>query len=296
MAPVLQTLPAPSPALRRAGRRFANDPDAEPRMLRIRGIRLAACLLLAAVNAGAAVPDPGWVPGSPNTGDLIARGDALHQQFRPREALELFEEALARDPAFYDALWRAARETVALGMLSASDDDARRWYARGESFGRRAVEAGPGRTEGHLWLTIALGRRALREGPRTRVRLAEEIRAGALQILELDPENAGGHHVLGQWNAEVMRMTGITRWAARQLLGGSSFEHASWEAALDHLTRATRKAPETLIHHFELARVHIDLGDEAMARASLREVMDRPALEPVDPMLKQQALEFLRRF
>lgn len=265
-------------------------------MAPFRGIRLAGCLLLAAAHAALAAPGRGPVPPLPSPmADLIARGDALHEQFRPREALELFEEALARDPALYDALWRAARETVALGMLSASDDDARRWYGRGESFGRRAVEAGPGRTEGHLWLTIALGRRALQEGPRTRVRLAEEIRAGALQILELDPENAGGHHVLGQWNAEVMRMAGLTRWAARQLLGGRSFDQASWEAAVLHLTRATVRAPETLIHHFELARVHLDLGDQERGRISLREVMDRPALEPVDPMLKQQALDLLRR-
>jgi regulator of microtubule dynamics protein 3 len=266
-------------------------------MFRIRGAGLTLCLLLAMAHpARPAIPTTGIPPGPESVSDdRIARGDALHEQFRPLEALELFEEVLESDPASYDALWRAARETVSLGMLAAGEDDSRRWYVRGEDFGRRAVEAGPGRTEGHLWLTISLGRRALGEGARSRVRLAEEIRAGALQILDLEPENPGGHHVLGQWNAEVMRMTGISRWAARRLLGGSSFHQASWEAAVAHLTRATEGAPETLIHHFELARVHLDLGAEALGRASLREVMDRPALEPVDPMLKQQALEILKR-
>lgn len=245
------------------------------------------------VGPGQAAPD-GSAAGA-TVDDRIARGDALHEQFRPLEALALFEEVIVSDPGSYPALWRAARETVSLGMLAAQEDDARRWYQKGEDFGRRAVEAGSGRTEGHLWLTIALGRRALSEGPRTRVRISEEVRAGALQILELDPRNAGGHHVLGQWNAEVVRLRGFTRLLAGRLLGGSSFQQASWEAALQHLTRATELAPEVLIHHFELAQVHLDMGDEERAREALREVMDRPALEPVDPLLKQRALEILRR-
>jgi len=224
----------------------------------------------------------------------LRSGDVLHQQFRPIEALAELQEILASNPDEYGALWRAARETVSLGMLSQEPDDATRWYLQAEGFARRAVEVHPRGVEGNEWMAIALGRRALEAGPRARVSMAEEIRDAALTILAIDPDNSGGLHVLGEWNAEVMRLRGVTRFMARQFLGGESFDQASWEQAQTLLERAVAITPERLIHHFDLARVYMDRGDRERARSSLRQVMDRPALDPVDPLLKQRAVALLQ--
>lgn len=224
----------------------------------------------------------------------LRSGDVLHQQFRPIEALAELQKILESNPDAYDALWRAARETVSLGMLSQDADDATRWYVQAEEFARRAVEVEPGGAEGNEWLAIALGRRALEVGPRARVAMAEEIREAALTILAIDPDNSGGLHVLGEWNAEVMRLRGVTRFMARQFLGGASFDQASWEQAQALMERAVAGTPERLIHHFDLARVYLDRGDKGRARSSLRQVMDRPALDPVDPLLKQRAMALLQ--
>lgn len=226
----------------------------------------------------------------------IREGDRLHEQFRPLEALSAFEEILEGEPDLHDALWRAARETVSLGMLAMDPERSREWYREGEGYARRAVEVAPDRPEGHEWLAIALGRRSLEEGPRERVQMAEEIREAALAILALDPDNPGGLHVLGRWNAEIMRLGGVTRFMARRLLGGESFDEASWDEAQRLLERATALAPERLIHHFDLALIYLDRDDEERARTALREVMERPAIDPVDPLLKQQAVELLQTF
>lgn len=226
----------------------------------------------------------------------IRAGDMLHEQFRPLEALSTFQGILEAEPDRHDALWRAARETVSLGMLAMDSQRAREWYREGEAYARRAVAADPSRPEGHEWLAIALGRRSLEEGPRDRVQMAEEIRAAALAILAIDPDNPGGLHVLGRWNAEIMRLGGVTRFMARRLLGGDSFDQASWDEAQRLLEQATSLAPERLIHHFDLARIYLDRDDPERARASLREVMERPAIDPVDPLLKQQAMELLQTF
>lgn len=261
-------------------------------------LRALPLVLLLAVAWGGAAPGASAQTARgvalPAVGAMLEEGDALHARHRPRDALDAFQRILARDSANYPALWRAAREAVALGMLTGDDEARRTFYAEAERHARRAVEVRPDAIEGHHWLSVAYGRRAEDEGPRTKVDLAERIRDEALFVLARDSLHAGAHNVLGQWNAEVMRLNGVTRFVARKLLGADTFDRASWEAAEAHLRRAVELEPRVLIHRLALARVLLDRGRGEEAREHLREVLERPALDPVDPLLKQQAQELLR--
>jgi tetratricopeptide (TPR) repeat protein len=233
--------------------------------------------------------------GSQQPEGRLSYGDDLHRRLRPLEALEVFEEILASDSTSYEALWKSAREAVSLGMLAADSDDQERRYAQAESFARTAIRVNPADAQGHHWLAVALGRQALNEGPRTKVRLAGEIRREALAALAIDSLHAGAHHVMGQWHAEVMRLSGFSRFVARRLLGADAFEEASWDEARRQLERATQLAPGMLIHHLELARIYLDSGHPDGAREEVRTVLERPAIEPTDALHKQEALELLRR-
>lgn len=223
----------------------------------------------------------------------LGAGDAAHYALDPGAALARFERLLAEDSTSYDALWRAAREEVNLGMLASDPAERKRRAEAAVGFARRARKARPAGPEGAEWLAVALGRLALEHGPRTRARLAVEIRDAALTALELDSLTAGAHHVLGEWHAEIRRLSGIERWAARRLLGARVVELASWDRAIEHLERATRLAPEALVHHLDLARAYADVDRGEDARRALREVIDRPVLEPVDPQLKRTAERLL---
>lgn len=226
--------------------------------------------------------------------ELLAAGDELHLRLRPLEALEAYQALLARDSTHPGALWRAAREAVNLGMLTADPGARTEWYASAVAYGRRAVGADSTDVEGWTWLAIALGRSTLDEGPRTRVRLAEEVRAAGLRALELDSASAAAHHVLGEWHAEIRRLNGLTRFAARTLLGAGTFDLASWDEAESHLQRAVELEPEGLIHHLALARLLLDRDRSDEARVHLEEVLERPAREPTDARHKQDAQELLR--
>lgn len=255
-------------------------------------------LLSAAVLScagGAAAQTARGIPAPPGPAAAIEAGDRAHAALRPREALEAFTRLLASRPDHYEALWRAAREEVNLGMLAPGGEERKTHYAAAETWARRARAARPQGVEGAEWLAIALGRQALEQGPRARVRYAVEIRETADAALALDSTNAGAHHVLGEWHAEIRRLSGPERWIARRLLGGAVLEDATWEAAEHHLRLAATLNPAGLVHHLDLARTYRDTGRPEEAREHLRQVLERPSVEPVDPLHKQAAQEILRR-
>ena len=61
-------------------------------------------------------------------------------------------------------------------------------------------------------------------GKKERIRRAKIIRSEALRTLALDPSHDGAYHVLGRWNAEIMRLSGLSRFFAKHFLGARVFD------------------------------------------------------------------------
>lgn len=263
-------------------------------VLPLSGMALLGALLAAPGQGSGQGVDVRLVPPS-GEAFLVDRGDEAQRRLRPADAVAAFEAVLQRDPRHYGALWRAARSEVSLGGLATDPDTARHRFAQAVAYARRAVEVRPDGAEGHLWLAVSLGRRALSVGPRPRVEYAREIREEAERTLALDPDNAGAHHVLGAWHAEIRRLNGVTRWIARRLLGGDVFGDASWTSSLHHLEAAVALDSASLTHRLELARVYMDLGRDDDARRQAREVLALPTKDPEDPLHKDAARRLLER-
>lgn len=199
------------------------------------------------------------------------------------------EMAVTAEPSNYEALWKAARDAVELGEHDASADRRTALYKAAEGYARRAVSANPDGAEGHFALARALGRTALGLGSRDRVKFAGEVRQHALKALAADPGHAGAMHVMGVWNAEVMRLSGVQRFAARTLLGGKVFGEASWAEARRYLEAAVAAEPNRITHRLALGEVYADVKDAARARDQFAAVARMPSTELNDGKYKQQA-------
>ncbi len=227
--------------------------------------------------------------------ELVAEGYRWHDDFDPETALARFRSAAGIDPTHYDALWLSAAESVAVGILIADTDGARatRLFKEGVGYARRALAVRPDGVEGHEWLAVALGRHALSVGIRQRVQFAEEILATASRAIELDPNSAVGHHVVGQWHAEVRRVSGFERFIAHRFLGGNTFGSANLDDAVENLERAVFLNPTELVHRFELARIYLDLERFADACREFTQVVDQDLVAPTDPVYKARARDYL---
>ena len=230
-------------------------------------------------------------------GALVAVGAVALLPWRPVAAQRPAAAAAsaAREPTSYAELWQAAAVAVDQGEFERNEPLRTALYAKATDYARRAVALNPGDAEGHFHLSRALGRTALALGPRERVKLGIEVREQALAALTLSPRHPGALHVMGVWNAEIMRLNGIARTVAKAFLGGRIFSTASWSEAVRYLELAVQVEPERLVHRLDLARIYRDLDRTEDARAAYRAAVASADFDPNDRVYRQQATEELRR-
>ena len=217
----------------------------------------------------------------------IAMGDREHASGKAAEALRHYEAAVAADGKNAEALWRSAREAVDLGEFDAAKRDS--LYKVGEQYARQAVAAAPNSAHAHFALAKAIGRRALSLGTRERIKYANAVRDEAHESLRLDSINPGALHVMGMWHANIMRLNGIERFFAKNLLGGKTFGEANWDDAAKSLERASALEPDRIVHALDLAGVYRDKGDKAKAKEQYQRALGLKAVEYNDKNYQKQA-------
>jgi len=226
---------------------------------------------------------------------LVALGDRESAARRPAAALQYFERAVQAEPRSYVALYKASRDAVDAGEFETNTALRTTLYRKATDYARRAIGVDPTDAEGHFHLARALGRTALTLGPKERTRLAGDVRTQALKALELQPKHPGALHVMGVWNAEVMRLNGMQRMLAKAFLGGQVLGTASWDAAIQYLEQSVSIEPDRLVHHLDLARVFRDANRAADARSSYESALRAPLVDANDDVYRQAAESELRR-
>ncbi len=231
------------------------------------------------------------------TEDYLRLGIEAQLGREPQDALRYLEAALELDPGSHEANWRAAEVLMDIGKQtpdSVKSPERDSLYARAEGYARRAVELDEAGADGHYALAAAIGRASLTKSKKERVRRAAEIRSEALRALELDPGHHKTDHVLGRWNAEIMRLSGFQRFFAKTFLGGKIFNAASWDSAVVYMDRAVALAPDNIYHHLTMAEILIDRHRYGEARIHLNQVETLDVRDVMDPAYKERGLALLR--
>jgi tetratricopeptide (TPR) repeat protein len=228
----------------------------------------------------------------------IAAGDSLEAALNPEAAAARYRAALAIDSTNYEALWKAARAVVNVAKQIDSKDDALKdrrdgLYGEARALAEAAVRVNPKGAEGHSTLAQALGRLSRTRGGKERVRFAKIIYDEAMEAIALDSTNDPAYHVMGAWNAEVKRLSGMTRFFAKTLYGAGFMDKANWEDAQRYLVRAVELNPRNIYHRLELARVYVDIKRYGKAQEQLAAIRDLPIADVLDPKYKSEAESLL---
>jgi tetratricopeptide (TPR) repeat protein len=228
----------------------------------------------------------------------VALGDSAGLM-HPDVALRHYQAALAIDSMSYEANWKAARAIADIAkQIQGNADSLKRrrdsLYSVGRGYAERAVRADSTRPDGHYAVSMVLGRLSLTKGSKERVRYAKIIYDEASRAVQIDSNYDMAHHVLGAWNAEVKRLSGIQRFFAKALFGGGFMDKANWDDAVRHLQRAVALAPNHIYHRLELAEVYTDLGRYSKAREQLQAIAPLPTADVLDAQYKEDAAALLK--
>jgi tetratricopeptide (TPR) repeat protein len=236
--------------------------------------------------------------GAQQAADHVVLGKTAEEAHDLKTALEHYDAALAQDSSNYEANWRGAITLLTLGeQLGDSEKNPQRdsLYRQAERYAGRAVASDPGGADGHFALAAAIGRASLTMGKKARIRRAAVIRSEALRTIALNPRHDGAYHILGRWNAEIMRISGLGRFFAKSFLGAGIFNQASWKKAIYNMEKAVQLDPGRIYHHLELAEIYAERKRIPDALTQLRLVDSLPIREVMDPAYKRQGAALLQR-
>lgn len=246
-------------------------------------------ILLAGTPAHAAI-DPATERAA------VARGDrSYHEDHDFEAALIAWRAALDADSSSYDLCWRIARATSDRGARAELDGDkakAETAYGQAVAAARRAVTLDGTRAEGHLELAVAVGRYALFQGGKQKIRMSKEVKAQVDRALEIDPNLDRAHHILGRWNRSLATLSIFEKAAANVVYGGLP-EGATLDNAVAHFERAIALKPDSMNHHLELARTYLALKLKQKARSELETALACPPTTPFDADYRREAKQLL---
>ena len=247
---------------------------------RLRGAVLA-CVLLAAL--------PLIARAQPVPTDAIIGADALYFAGSPLEAYELLQARLESNPSDYEALWRAARAAVVLGVVKEGITAQNEWLDPAIVLGDRAVAERPDGLDGLYWRGAAEGRRALNAGNNYAASLVQRVYDDAHAIMAVDSLHGGAHNLLGRVNYEVMDLPRVSRFLARRLVGNRALHESSWDSAELHLRRAVELWPDNVLFQLDLGELYQRRGREEEARAAYARVTEMSSVHPPDAVFKERA-------
>ena len=220
---------------------------------------------------------------------VVERADRAYWGGDAVESLRLIEGLLANTPDNVDARWRAARASVALGIIANEEELENRWYRHGIAHADEALRLDSMNVEVKHWAVASKGQLALQTGPRETSRLAQEIWDMSHELLEQDSDDGFAHHALGVLHFEVMTLSRVKRFLGRLFLGGDALGKASWDNAIFHHERAVALEPTSVAFRVGFANTLERRDRMPEAIEQLRSATSLPDVHPGDSDFRGRA-------
>lgn len=226
---------------------------------------------------------------------LMAKGDSLSAVWQHQAAADMYLKVVGLDSNQYAALWKAGDQLTetANQLPENKKDEKEALFEQARQLCDKAIQVNPNGWEGHLKLSVVLGRLALFRGGKEKINLSKAVKASADQALVLNPQCDLAHHVLGRWHQNLANLSWALKTAAKIVYGG--VPPGTNEEAVEHFKKAIEINPNHIEHYLELAKTYQFMGKKELMKEPLEKLLTLPNVEEKDPEFKKEAKELLKK-
>jgi len=218
----------------------------------------------------------------------IEQGEQYRKNNQTSAERDAFLQAHKLEPNNAEILWKLARVYVDLANVEKDKNKKKDLYKQAEIYAKKGIQCAPKNSMCYTYDGIAVGKVALGEGSKEKVRLSAKVKESVEKAIELNPKNDTAYHLLGRWHRNVANLSGVSKAFAKILYGG--LPSASNQSATENLEKAIELAPKFINHHLELAITYQTMKKWNLALKSLDTVDQLPATAKLDNEYKQKAL------
>lgn len=233
--------------------------------------------------------------GAQSAKSEIAKGDKATVERKGDEALSAYLKALETDSENTEAMLKVVTTATALSEFGLSPTrSASQLIGIADKYSKLAMAKDPKNPESSFAVAQALGRAALVGGSMARLKNSPMIYSNATSCLKAAPKHAGCAHIMGNWHAEVMRLSTFELGMAKRMMENAHIlDSASWDNAIRHMNTAIKNDPNRIVHVFALARIYNDKGDNGKATELFKKVGTLKLRDFNDEQYKDQAKTYL---
>ncbi|XP_062501553.1 regulator of microtubule dynamics protein 1-like [Corticium candelabrum] len=224
--------------------------------------------------------------------EIIRKADELEEAAEWHKQREFLAAHL--DSSNPDVLWRVCRaiENV-LGFPDVKKDAKKKMAYESFECAKKALELGPENSNCHQMYAVALSEIGEFEGSKAMINNLPTIKEHFQKAVELNPEDAMSHYLLGMWCFGVTDLSWIERKLASTLFGAPP--KSTFEEALESFKSGEEKKPGFYCdNRMMLGKTHMKLGHKDEAREWLKKALECPVRHPDDQKSQDEAKKLLR--
>jgi len=212
-------------------------------------------------------------------GEIMKAGDSLRDKYDNKGALEMYRKAVAADGNNLDAAARLAQCLVDNGE-DLDSKESEKFYLEAVDVASKIIQKSPGLAEGHYLLALATGKLALFRGGKEKVKLSRAVEQSGRKALELNPNHANAHLLMGVYYREIANLNWALKAFANTFFGG--LPAGTNEDGLRELKKSAEFYNLSVRVHYELGKTYEVMGDKKSAAAEYKIAAELPLMDHMD--------------
>ncbi|ODN05556.1 Regulator of microtubule dynamics protein 1 [Orchesella cincta] len=191
--------------------------------------------------------------------------------------------------------WRLARMMYEFSKKAGSTEEKADLLERAFELVTNAMEIDEGNFAVHKWKAILLNEVSVLKGLKEQIIQSVNVKKHITRAIELNPNDATCHYMLGNWCFSVAEVPWYQRKVAATIF--ATPPESTYAEALEHFLKAEKLNPGFYsMNHLMLARIYIQMNELSKAAKYLNYLENRKVMTDEDFRAKKEAMVLISKY